>query len=296
MPSFSDPRVVCRPALPSDTKDVLAFTSRIWDGRDYIHLVWEEWLADPQGLLISAQFGPRVVGIAKISPVVPGQWWLHGLRVDPDYQGLKIGSHLHDYSNGWWLRHGDGVIRLLTSTQRVQVHHLCERTGYTRVGEITQYRRTLTGTSEPAPAERNFRPVTIGEIPAALDFAARHLAHNAGLMDTGWRFVLPDAAVLLRFVNDARLHWWRGGDGLLATWEGDDDDYAVLGIGFAAVREPNMLTDLLRDAAALTRGLAVKALFWLAPAQADVIHALEQAGYTSDDDHGALFEKHHPDR
>ena len=115
-------------------------------------------------------------------------------------------------------------------------------------------------------------------------------------MDTGWRFVLPDPAVLARFVSDEHLHWWRSRDGLLATWEGDDDDYAVLGIGFAAVREPAMLPDLLRDAVALTSGLAVKALFWLAPAQADVIHALEQAGYTSDDDHGALFEKHHPDR
>ena len=67
MPSFSDPRLVCRPSLPSDTADVLAFTKRIWEGRDYIHLVWDEWLADPRGLLVSAQFGPRVVGIA-----VPG--------------------------------------------------------------------------------------------------------------------------------------------------------------------------------------------------------------------------------
>jgi GNAT superfamily N-acetyltransferase len=296
MPSFSDPRIVCRPALPSDTPDVLTFTSRIWEGRDYIHLVWDEWLADPQGLLVSAQFGPRVVGIAKVSPVFPGQWWLHGLRVDPDFQGLKIGSHLHEYSNAWWLRHGDGVIRLLTSTERVQVHHLCERTGYARVGEITQYRRELADAAASAPAQNNFQPVENAEIPAALAFAAQHLPYNAGLMDTGWRFVLPDPAVLARFVSDKHLHCWRDRDGLLATWEGDDDDYAVLGIGFAAVREPALLPDLLRDAVALASGRPVKALFWLAPAQADVVHALEQAGYTSDDDYGALFEKHHPDQ
>lgn len=295
MAPFSDPRIVCRPALHSDTPDVLAFTGRIWDGRDYIHLVWDEWLADPQGLLISAQFGPRVVGIAKVSPVFPGQWWLHGLRVDPDYQGLKVGSHLHDYSNAWWLRHGNGVIRLLTSTQRVQVHHLCERTGYVRVGEITQYRRELADAAASPPARGNFQPVTKAEIPAALAFAARHHPYNSGLMDTGWRFVLPDPAVLERLVSDSHLHWWQGQEGLLATWEGDDDDYSVLGIGFAAVREPAMLPHLLREAVTLASGRAVRAVFWLAPAQADVVHALEQAGYTSDDDHGALFEKHHPD-
>ena len=296
MAPFSDPRIVCRPALPADTPDVLAFTGRIWDGHDYIHLVWDEWLADPHGLLISAQFGPRVVGIAKISPIFPGQWWLHGLRVDPDYQGLKVGSHLHDCSNAWWLRHGDGVIRLLTSTERVQVHHLCARTRYARVGEIAQYRRELTDTHSPASAAGDFQPVTHAEISAALAFAEQHLPHNAGLMDTGWRFVLPDPAVFARFASDTHLHWWRGRDGLLATWEGDDDDYAVLGIGCAAVRDLAMLPDILRDAVALTTGLEVKALFWLAPAETDVIRALEQAGYTSDDDHGVLFEKHHPDR
>lgn len=296
MPSFSDPRIVCRPALPSDTADVLAFTSRIWEGRDYIHLVWDEWLADPQGVLVSAQFGARVVGIAKVSPVFPGQWWLHGLRVDPDFQGLKIGSHLHEYSNAWWLRHGDGVLRLLTSAQRVQVHHLCERTGFARVGEITQYRRELTDAAVAPPALRNFQPVTHAEIPAALALAEQHLPYNAGLMDTGWRFVLPDPAVLARFADDKHLHWWRGRDGVLATWEGEDDDYTVLGIGFAAVRESALLPDLLRDAVALASGRPVKALFWLAPAHADVVHALEQAGYSSDDDRGALFEKHHPER
>jgi GNAT superfamily N-acetyltransferase len=79
----------------------LAFTKRIWEGRDYIHLVWDEWLADPRGVLVSAQFGARLVGIAKITPVFPGQWWLHGLRVDPDYQGRKIASHLHEYMDDW---------------------------------------------------------------------------------------------------------------------------------------------------------------------------------------------------
>ena len=89
MASFSDPRVVCRPSLPADTEDVLAFTKRIWDGRDYIHLVWDEWLADPNGILVSAQFGRGVVGIAKVSPVFPGQWWLHGLRVESGIPGTE---------------------------------------------------------------------------------------------------------------------------------------------------------------------------------------------------------------
>ena len=143
MPSYSDPVLVCRPALPSDTDDVLEFTKFIWEGHDYIKYVWHEWLDDPQGLLATAQYGSHAVGIAKITLLSAGQWWLEGLHVDPKFQGLKIGSHLHEYMDRWWLRHGDGILRLMTSSERVQVHHLSERTGYTKTGEVADYRLDL---------------------------------------------------------------------------------------------------------------------------------------------------------
>ena len=299
MPSFSDARIVCRPSLPADTADVLEFTKRIWEGRDYIHLVWGEWLADPQGLLISAQFGSRVVGIARVTPVFPGQWWLHGLRVDPDHQGLKIGSRLHEYLDAWWRKHGDGAIRLLTSAKRVQVHHLCERTGYSRVGEIITYRRPLDAVEGDTATRRSpgtFWLVKPDELPAALAFTREHLPHIGGLMDTGWRFVLPDEVVLADRALASRLHWWRSGEGLLATWEGDDDDGPVLGIGFVAVREPRLLPDLLREAVSLTGRSAVYAMFWLAPTDEGVQSALQDADFTTDEDSGVLFEKRHPGR
>lgn len=298
MPSFSEARVVCRPSLPADTGDVLAFTKHIWEGRDYIHLVWDEWLTDPNGLLVSAQFGRGVVGIAKVTPVFPGQWWLHGLRVDPAYQGLRIGSQLHDYINAWWLEHGDGAIRLLTSTKRVQVHHLCERTGYQRVGEIITYRRMLNGQGEGSQSEGsasgNFVAVSPGELREALAYSQRHLQLVGGLMDTGWRFVLPDAASLADRLREGRLHWWRGRQGLAATWEGDDDDGAVLGIGFVAAAQTEALSDILRECPALAEGIQAYALFWLAPMDQSVQMALESAGFATDEDSGVLFERRHP--
>ena len=291
---------MCRPALPADTDDVLAFTKHIWEGRDYIHLVWDEWLADGNGILISAQFGRGVVGIAKVTPVFPGQWWLHGLRVDPRFQGLKIGSRLHEYANEWWLEHGDGTIRLLTSTQRLQVHHLCERTGYRRVGEIITYRRLL----EPGAAQlaggddtpSRFAGVDPGELQEALAFVRQNLPYVGGLMDTGWRFVAPDEASLADLQGEARLHWWRGRDGLMATWEGDDDDGPVLGIGFAATREPRRLSEMLGESPRLADGIRAEAIFWLAPTASEVQRALQAAGFLTNEDSGVLFERPHPSR
>ena len=143
--SLSAPHVVCRPALPLDAPDVLEFTKFIWDGHDYIQYVWKDWFADPQGLLAVAQYGPHAVGMAKVTLLSPGQWWLEGLRVDPKFQGLKIGSHLHEYMDAWWLKHCDGTLRLMTSSQRVQVHHLCERTGFAKIAEVTGYDAPRSG-------------------------------------------------------------------------------------------------------------------------------------------------------
>ena len=140
MSPFSSPRVICRPALPSDAADVLEFTKFIWDGHDYIKYVWQDWLADPHGLLVVAQYGRHAVGLGKITLLAPGQWWLEGVRVDPNYQGLKIGSHVMEYMDQWLLENGHGDVRYMTSSERFQMHHLGGRLGYTKLGEVRSYK------------------------------------------------------------------------------------------------------------------------------------------------------------
>jgi GNAT superfamily N-acetyltransferase len=288
--SFSEPRVVCRPALPSDTSDVLEFTKTIWEGHDYIHEVWKDWLADPQGLLAVAQYGAHAVGMAKVTLLSPGQWWLEGLRVDPNFQGQKIGSHLHEYMDAWWLSHCDGAIRLMTNSKRVQVHHLCERTGYMKVGEVLGYR--LSAPKGEAP--HAFEPVRAEKLPEALRFAAQHLAHSGGLMDSGWRFSVPDESILAEWARDGRLQLWRGGVGLLAYSEDEDEDGRVLSIGFAACEMP-VLGELLRDVGRLAREGHFAAVRWLAPVDEAVQAQLKEASFALDwESSGYLYAKQHP--
>lgn len=290
MSSFSDPRTVCRPALPSDTADVLEFTKYIWEGHDYIHYVWKDWLADPDGLLVTAQFGARVVGIAKVSLISPGQWWLEGLRVDAKLQGLKIGSHLHEYTDAWWIRHGNGLIRLMTSSQRVQVHHLSERTGYARIGEVLGYRLDL-----PDDSQHAFQPVTPEDVSEALTFASTRLSHSNGLMDSGWRFSTPDETLLQDLARRGRLHWWHGRLGLLAAHEDEEEEGRVLAIGFAVTSEPSLLSELLGDTGRLATEQCCAYVHWLAPVNETVHEALQQAGFFVDwDSSGYLYAKPHP--
>lgn len=143
-------------------------------------------------------------------------------------------------------------------------------------------------------SENGFEDVRTGELSEALAFAKRNLPYVGGLMDTGWRFVAPDEASLGDRQREAHLHWWRGRDGLMATWEGDDEDGPVLGIGLAATREPRLLSDMLRESPRLANGIRADAIFWLAPSVAEVQQALQAAGFVTDGDAGVLFERGHP--
>lgn len=102
----SFPVLVCRPALPKDTPDVIELTRTIWEGEDYVPSVWPTWLADPCGLLAVGEYGPRVVGLVKLTCLGQGEWWLEGLRVHPAYEGRGFASHLHDYVLDYWIRNG----------------------------------------------------------------------------------------------------------------------------------------------------------------------------------------------
>ena len=292
-PTYSSPVTVCRPALPRDTAEVKQFCKFIWDGHDYVPYVWPEWLADPRGQLVVAEYAGHTVGLAKVTWLAPGQWWLEGFRVDPQFQGLKIGSHINQYLNDWWLEQGDGVVRLMTSSERVQVHHLSEKLGYSRIGAVEKH--SAPALAQPTDA---FQPVPKSELQQALAFAQRSpsLALSHGLMDLGWQFLRPDASVLAGFAAESHLWWWRGKQGVLAAQDDDEDGDKTLYLCLLAC-QTEALSDLLQDARRLAAQLAYQSACWVAPQGQMVLEALKQAGYELEWDHpGVLYERLHPVR
>jgi GNAT superfamily N-acetyltransferase len=291
--SWHSPIVTCRPALPSDRADVFEFTKFIWDGHDYIQYVWDEWFADPHGILVSAEFGGHCVGIGKIALSAPGQWWFQGFRVDPKFQDKRIGSHIHKYIDNWWLENGDGAARLMTSSQRVKVHHLCEKLGYAKILEVKELEAEPL--DEPGAS---FRPIQADEIPAALQAVLDSpvLTLSRGLFDVGWDAVHPTADILASIQQRGLAFWWRGGQGLLLAWDDDDEDGQVLGLGLPA-GPLDTLSEMLLDIRRLAAKMGRVGVFWIAPFEPEILSAAETAGFSHHNDHtGYLFEKRHPIR
>jgi GNAT superfamily N-acetyltransferase len=286
MTDFSSPRVVIRPALPRDKADVAEFTKLIWDGHDYVGMVFPRWLEDPHGQLLVAEYAGHCVGTAKVTLVAPGQWWLEGFRVDQNFQDRKIGSQLDAACNEWWDAHGDGVLRFLTSSKRVKVHHLSESRGYTRIGEVYGYEAEPL--AEPTELFTLLKPEEVDE---AVAFCQRVMPKK--LLGLGWIFAAPNPVSLREAVDDGLAWWWRGRAGFLTAWEDDDERGNSLKVGFAASASSDpvdLLTDFRRLAYA--RGAAVTG--WLNAVDETTPGILERAGYLREwENAGYLYERSH---
>jgi GNAT superfamily N-acetyltransferase len=299
--TFSAGQVICRLARERDREEIREFCKTIWDGHDYVPDVMDDWLQDPQGIFAVAEYKGRAIACSKITLLAEGQWWLEGFRVDPNYQGLKVGSLIHRYVDQWWLEKGNGLLRLMTSSKNKSVHHLSESTGFRKLYEVRGYKaqplrgRTHVFTSAASSAQ-DLAPVV------AFARSSPSLAITDHIVDFGWRAVDPtqNQALPSLFADVLGLadnfFWWRKDKGLLIVWDDSDPEAGkyTMGIGVIACEMEDMAV-LLMDVRCLAAEQGKTSVFWLAPAHVHVEIALKQAGYISDWDNTAyIFAKWHP--
>ena len=270
--------VLCRPAVARDHADVTEFCKGIWDGDDYVPEVWDDWLKDPNGLLAVAESNGHAIGCSKITLISQGQWWLEGFRVDPNYQGLKVGSRLHSYVTDWWVENGDGTLRLMTDAGNFAVHHMCMKTGYIKTHEVCGYKAIpIAGSAD------NFSRAT--DLREAGKFAqiSEAIKSTDGLTDFGWRIAMPDKWALEACSADNanyfhRFYWWKEKQGLFSAWSDNEEDMRTLVIGVIACRL-NDMPALLMDARRLAAHEKFDGIFQIAFDLPQIISQLEAAGF-----------------
>jgi GNAT superfamily N-acetyltransferase len=283
-------QVFCRPARVSDQADVTEFCKGIWDGGDYVPEVWEQWLQDSNGILAVAECKGHAIGCSKISRIAQGQWWLEGFRVAPQCQGMKVGSHLHQYVVDWWHAHGDGILRLMTDGQNFVVHHLCEKTGFYKMNEVCGYRAVAL--EEPTDP---FTAVTDLQTAAGFVVESESINTTQGLTDLGWRVCHPDSQVLESFGNEHHLYWWKGRQGLFSFREDESEEKRtlILGVVASALKDmPALLMDVRRFAA----GEKFDDVFQIAFNLQEITSPLLAAGFEKrwKRSNAFIFEKMHP--
>jgi predicted PurR-regulated permease PerM/GNAT superfamily N-acetyltransferase len=288
---FGENAVFCRPAREADKPDVLEMTARVWEGHDYVPRVWSEWLADREGILAVAERNGRVVGIGKLTRLAPGEWWIEGLRVHPDYQGMKIGSQIFEYLLGQWRERGGGVIRLATSSERVQVHHLCDRLGFRPTETF------LVMAAAPTKRGENAFEL-IAEADASAAFALSKKSARArsasGLVNTSWRWGRLTEDRMREFARRDRAWWWKNRTAALMLYDSDHESEPSLEIA-AVLSSDKHLAVMLGQARRLAGLAGVARLAWAMPNLPAAAKAAKRAGFTQEwDGQLWIFERPSP--
>lgn len=291
-------RLVCRPALPQDTHAILELTKHIWNGGDYIPMVWQTWLADEQGCLAVAELGEHIVGMGKLTQLSQKDWWLEGLRVHPDFEGQGIATHIQEYLLRIWQKIGGGAIRLATSSQRVAVHRLCQRSGFQKVVEMSMVEAVpaspLDGINEHV-ISNNFILVNETELEDAWRIVINNPLQTWGVnfINQGWQWLPISKELLISLIQKQNIYWWINQQALLVMGEDIDEDseekYAL--IRWLACDAKNLIP-FFSEIRTFSAMLGYPKVGWIAPINPLITQNLLNAGYENSWDFSLyLFEK-----
>jgi GNAT superfamily N-acetyltransferase len=186
-----------RDARPEDKAEVLAFTANTWEFGDYIHVIFDDWLADQQGrfLVVEDRATFRIAAIDKLTMPSPTEAWFEGLRVHPDYRGQGLATQMQRYMINEARRLGARTVRFLTFAANLTVHRKAYRDGFVRK-RIVRYWQ-WTADLPPAPPPQTvftLRAATRQEAPELFAWWLRSSAHEtAGLKHRLWSYSASSA-------------------------------------------------------------------------------------------------------
>jgi GNAT superfamily N-acetyltransferase len=289
VPDNTSPFVIRR-AEAADKAKVLAFCKHTFDWGDYLHLVWNDWLADKAGSLLVATLGEEPVGVAKVTLVTPAEAWLQGLRVHPEYRRRGLAWQFHNHCLGVAKELGASVARLATSSTNTPVHRMMERGGLRRVAEVQVLQATSVAAGEDA---RTLSPLTQEDWTqvSRRTFDGAALAAMGGLYESDWMWHTLTPDKLRAHLEHGQVLAARDESGEIAALaiasQVDPDDY-VLPVGHIDGAGPTVasLARGLREHAAVLEAAKVEVVLRAGSA---LLQTFVGAGYKPEDEEGTAF-------
>jgi len=271
------PGLTFRPARLEDKPRMLAITARTFgDDGDYVPEVWDRWLADPKGELTVAELDGVVVALAKITWQGESQWWLEGLRVDPDRRLKGIGQAMNTYQLGLIKRWGGGMVRYATGIRNKGSHRIAGRAGFSTLTRfVERVAEKLDGTVAP-------EALTRADLDAAWNIALDSdlLRASNGVYVFEWKVNPLTRERLAEHMDQGIVMGARDDAGRLCAWGLVEHDPSWERLGLASLEGTTEgITWLARAARAHAAALGKVMVEAMATLHPRALQALEAAGY-----------------
>jgi len=268
--------LVFRPARAKDKARVLEITAHTWDDGDYIPEVWDNWLADPHGEFTVAVDDSVVVALSKLTRVVGDEWWIEGLRVDPERRLNGIGQAMIAYQIANAKRLGGRVLRYATGIRNEGSRRIAKRAGF---HVLTRF---VERVAEKLDAPLEAQVLTMADLDAAWNLAFSSDLLNAanGVYVYRWKVYPLTHERLAEHLNQGMIMSVREASGDLAAWCIVDNDPNWEGV------EVSSLFGTKEGIAKLACAMRAQVGAWgkatieaMTPPHPCALEALETAGY-----------------
>ena len=206
--------MIIRLALEADRAGVEALCTHIWDGHDYLPILFTDWLADPSGELYvatrDAADDSQIIGTGKITCFGPGDWWFEGLRVHPDFRNQGIGRSLIRYGIRRAEALGSGSLRFATAQSNRTMHKLAAQAGFSLVGHYVRYAAGAMNNPESAGHFRRFGEAEFSQVWKFLEVSPHFARAQRSVKGIwwAWHFLTPDE--LQEHLADSLVYGWYG--------------------------------------------------------------------------------------
>src|SRR5450756_1977416 len=180
--------VTIRTARLADRSRILAISSQIWEGDDYVPQIIDEWLRMRGSEVAVAELNGSVIAFARTVNLAPGYVWLEGIRTDIASQGHGAGRALTAYliEKAW--REGAQRIGLSTYIDNLASIHVVEHYAFERQASFILAEAKLDG---PARSSAELSPL-VSEVPfdeaRAWILGSPSIAMSCGFLPQGWKF------------------------------------------------------------------------------------------------------------
>lgn len=300
----ADLQVIIRPAVASD-RAAIAYVAETADptaaGQAHLTHRIDEWLAHTTGEFFvaeaRAETSVRVIGLGKLTCLAPDEWWLEGLRVDPEFYSIGVSRALHRYGLqrlAHLARGVSGIIRFATDDDNKAVHKFATETGFSIVASFRHYAASAIAMTN-RHAERwaaEFRALRNEDLPALRYFLERstHYAEaQNGVFGGNWQ---------AHMITPARLQTWLDEKAVLGWFDGEKlRGVAIISVSLVPVTDaegtegtpqlelryldalPGLLASMARSVRAFAAHLGYASVRYILPVVPDRLVAMEQSGW-----------------
>ena len=123
-------------------------TRDVWEGRDYVPRVFDDWVADSTAAFQALEVDGEVVGVHRLRPYGPGLIWYEGLRIASTHRRRGFARAMLRSAISEAKEQGFKEMRL--ATQNTPAADLFESAGFQRAIDLRWWRAPRLEGGEPA--------------------------------------------------------------------------------------------------------------------------------------------------